>query len=164
MELDQTSPFKRLTESQYLLSKAGHEEARQEGRLRPPSLLRWQKMLRSSLQTTIQTFGYKKSVIFFFFFPRKDRVRMILIAPQQISENAHPFSVSCCHAHVERNDKKQLVRTFANDRHPRHSSPIHHLAIRWGVQICNTQWSDLWQAAARVNSVPGGFWELFPAM
>lgn len=37
MELDQTSPFKRLTESQYLLSKAGHEEARQEGRLRPPS-------------------------------------------------------------------------------------------------------------------------------
>ena len=160
MELDQTSPFKRLTESQYLLSKAGHEEARQEGRLRPPSLLRWQKMLRSSLQTTIQTFGYKKSVIFFFFFPRKDRVRMILIAPQQISENAHPFSVSCCHAHVERNDKKQLVRTFANDRHPRHSSPIHHLAIRWGVQICNTQWSDLWQAAAaRVNSVPCGLFQ-----
>ena len=107
---------------------------------------------------------YKKSVIFFFFFfPRKARVRMILIA-RQISDNAHPFSVSCCHAHVERNDKKQLVRTFANDRHPRHSSPIHHLAIRWGVQICNTQWSDLWQAAARVNSVPGGFGELFPAM
>ena len=107
---------------------------------------------------------YKKSVIFFFFFfPRKARVRMILIA-RQISDNAHPFSVSCCHAHVERNDKKQLVRTFANDRHPRHSSPIHHLAIRWGVQICNTQWSDLWQAAARVNSVPCGFWELFPAM
>ena len=107
---------------------------------------------------------YKKSVIFFFFFfPRKARVRMILIA-RQISDNAHPFSVSCCHAHVERNDKKQLVRTFANDRHPRHSSPIHHLAIRWGVQICNTQWSDLWQAAARVNSVPCGFGELFPAM
>ena len=107
---------------------------------------------------------YKKSVIFFFFFfPRKARVRMILIA-RQISDNAHPFSVSCCHAHVERNDKKQLVRTFANDRHPRHSSPIHHLAIRWGVQICNTQWSDLWQAAARVNSVPGGFGKLFPAM
>ena len=43
MELDQTSPFKRLTESQYLLSKAGHWE--EGGRLRPLSQPGWQKML-----------------------------------------------------------------------------------------------------------------------
>jgi len=65
MELDQTSPFKRLTESQYLLSKAGHEEARQEGRLRPPSSQACQGGKKCcgppSLQTTIQAFGSIKS-------------------------------------------------------------------------------------------------------
>ena len=53
MELDQTSPFKRLTESQYLLSKAGHWE--EGGRLRPLSQPGWQKMLLPprSFPTTI---------------------------------------------------------------------------------------------------------------
>ena len=75
MELDQTSPFKRLTESQYLLSKAGHWE--EGGRLRPLSQPGWQKMPPRSFPTTIldQDFCLQK--------------RGILIV-QQIS--SHPFS------------------------------------------------------------------------